>query len=525
MGAALVAGLVSMTPAVPPATAAEPVKAIDLLAPHALDDRVADDVDQTPIAVDVDGRVIGARVSATARTVDLGVAAQGTRYFVDCQAADGGDGATEAAPINTLAAASALTLAAGDEVLLKRGTTCAGALTYSGFSGEDGKRIAINAYGDPDDNAPIINGNGVPEAVRIDDGEHWEIRNLEITNKTDDASDYTTRRRGIVVALTDFGRGQDYVVSDNYIHHVWGRNQKDLGGSGGIQFEAYAGTANIPTAFDGVEVAHNEIKNVNRSGINVGSDFRRRNSVGGSIGGNPFYPWGPLHIHDNILSNVGGDAIVNQFAEGSLIENNTVWDSSNHHAGKSNNGNNAAVWSWDSDYVTFRANHIFKTVMPNGTWDGNAFDADYGTAGNLFEYNLTHENEGGFMLFCGCGGLSTDTVMRYNISLNDGAGADDHAQGPRLFFNAGQSDGEVYNNTFLLYPNVQLNKGSSGSTAVLMANNVLLAQGDVLSTQSRPSHGATTSSAAHGTHGPRVTATNSSPVSRCWTAAGLTDSR
>ncbi|MDO5737599.1 MAG: discoidin domain-containing protein, partial [Propionibacteriaceae bacterium] len=97
--------------------------------------------------------------------------------------------------------------------------------------------------------------------------------------------------------------------------------------------------------------------------------------------------------------------------------------------------------------------------------------------------NLTHENEGGFMLFCGCGGLSTDTVMRYNISLNDGAGADSHNEGPRVFFNAGQSDGEVYNNTFLLYPNVQLSKGgANGSTAVLFSNNVLLAQGDVRST-------------------------------------------
>ncbi|MDO5737271.1 MAG: right-handed parallel beta-helix repeat-containing protein, partial [Propionibacteriaceae bacterium] len=404
MGAALVAGMISLTPTLPLANAAEPVKAIDLLTPHALDGRKADDVDKTPIAVEIDGRVIGARPSTTPKMVDLSVAAKGTRHFVDCQAAAGGTGLTEASPLNTLAAASALTLAAGDEVLLKRGTTCEGALTYTGFSGEDGKRIAINAYGDAADNAPILNGKGVPETVRIDNGEHWEIRNLEITNTTGDATDYRSPRRGIVVALTDYGRGQDYQVTDNYIHHVWGENKKDLGGSGGIQFETYAGTDNVPTAFDGVKVAYNEIKNVNRSGINVGSDFRKRNSVGGSIGGNPFYPWGPLDIHDNILSNIGGDAIVNQFAEGSIIANNTVWDSSNHHGGKSNNGNNAAVWSWDSDYVTFRANHIFKTAMVPGTWDGTAFDADYGTAGNLFEYNLTHENEGGFMLFCGCGG-------------------------------------------------------------------------------------------------------------------------
>ncbi|MEO7588532.1 MAG: right-handed parallel beta-helix repeat-containing protein, partial [Arachnia sp.] len=483
MGAALVAGMVSLVPTAPQAQAAGPVSSIDLLTPHALDERVAGDGDLTPIALDIDGRIVGAKKSTQAKAVDLSVTSKGKRYFVDCQAAGGGTGILETSPLNTLVAASALTLAAGDEVLLKRGTTCVGALTYTGFSGEAGKRIVINAYGDVAANAPVINGAGVPETVRIDNGEHWEIRNLEITNKTDSASDYTTRRRGIVVALTDFGRGTDYVVTDNYVHHVWGQNKKDLGGSGGIQFEAYAGTATIPTAFDGVEIAYNDVRNVNRSGINVGSDFRKRNSVGGSIGGNDFYPWGPLHIHDNLVSNVGGDAIVNQFAQGSVIENNTVWNSANMHGGKSNNGNNAAVWSWDSDYVTFRANHIFDTRMVAGTWDGTAFDADYGTAGNLFEYNVTHDNQGGFMLFCGCGGLSTDTVMRYNVSLNDGGGADSHTEGPRVFFNAGQSDGEVYNNTFLLYPNVQLSKGgANGSTAVLFANNVFLAQGDVRST-------------------------------------------
>ncbi len=51
MGAALVAGMVSLTPTPPLANAAEHVKAIDLLTPHALDERVADDVDKTSMIV------------------------------------------------------------------------------------------------------------------------------------------------------------------------------------------------------------------------------------------------------------------------------------------------------------------------------------------------------------------------------------------------------------------------------------------------------------------------------------------
>lgn len=458
----------------------EPISSLDILQPLALDSRKAED--GTPIALKIGSRVIGARQATAPLVADLSSDLAGERYFFDCQAADGGDG-TQARPFNTLAQSQELQLGPGDQVLLKTGTECTGQLLLTG-SGTEQDKIIVDAYGDPADGRPVLNGNGVESVVRINQGEHWVIRNLEITNRTNDDQDYTTPRRGIIVALTDYGRGKDYLITNNYIHHVWGKNEKDLGGSGGIQFEAYAGDEVIPTAFDEVEISYNRIENVNRSGINVGSNFRTRPSVGPWIQDNPFFAWGPMQIHDNVLSNIGGDAIVNQFAQGSLISNNTVWNSSNHHGGKSNNGNNAAVWAWDSDYVTFRANHVFNTVMPDGTWDSTAFDSDYGTTGTTFEYNVSHDNQGGFVLFCGCGGeggISTDTVMRYNISLNDGKGGENHKEGARLFFNAGQSDGKVYNNTFLLYPGVEINAQASNATAVTYSNNVFLAQGDVRS--------------------------------------------
>lgn len=252
-----------------------------------------------------------------------------------------------------------------------------------------------------------------------------------------------------------------------------------MGGSGAIQFEAYAGPAKTPTSFGGIEVHHNTIRHVNRSGINEGSDFRSRHSVGGSINDNPFDVWAPMDVHDNIVSDVGGDAIVTQFASGTEVYNNSVWAASNFHGGKSPSGNNAAVWAWDADDVQYYNNHVFDTVMMPGTWDGTAFDSDYGTTGTTFEYNVTHDNEGGFMLFCGCGGLSTQTVLRYNMSINDGRGAEDHSSGVRVFFVAGQTDAEVYNNTFLVYPNAKIDAGSSGSSGVVYQNNVFLAQGNV----------------------------------------------
>ena len=46
---------------------------------------------------------------------------------------------------------------------------------------------------------------------------------------------------------------------------------------------------------------------------------------------------------------------------------------------------------------------------------------------------------------------------------------------------AGQADGEVYNNSFLLYPGVKLDKGLSATNASTFQNNVYLAQGAVSS--------------------------------------------
>lgn len=484
-----------------------------VLNPLAADDRRADNPDQTPIALKIPGndRVIGARISTTPPVVDA-TNSVGRDYYVDCQAnPDTEEGSIEH-PFASLQSVNVHEpFAPGDRILLKRGTVCRGLLHPRG-SGTAEASITIDAYGNPDDPKPAIHGVGQQESasadiptklksqtdkgiesavVRLFNQQYWTIRNLEITNYTGDSSDYNKRRRGVVVAAEDFGVAKGFEISDLYIHDVLGLGEKDLGGSGGIQFEAYAGPKAKPTSFTDVSVHHNRIRHVNRSGINEGSDFRTRPSVGPWINDNPFQVWGPMQVNDNIVSDIGGDAIVTQFASGTRVENNTVWDVANHHGGKSNSGNNAAVWPWDADNVQYRYNHVFDTKMPTGTWDGTAFDSDYGTTGTLFEYNVTHDNQGGFMLFCGCGGeggLSTKTVMRYNMSINDGRGGEGHVEGSRVFFVAGQTDGSVYNNTFLVYPNAKVTKGSNDKSAIAYTNNVFLAQGsvshDVASSQS-----------------------------------------
>ena len=66
-------------------------------------------------------------------------------YYLDCSASKNGSG-TQASPWNSLASVNAFTFLPGDHLLLKRGTTCNGALTPQG-SGAANFPIVIDAYG------------------------------------------------------------------------------------------------------------------------------------------------------------------------------------------------------------------------------------------------------------------------------------------------------------------------------------------------------------------------------------------
>ena len=88
------------------------------------------------------------------------------------------------------------------------------------------------------------------------------------------------------------------------------------------------------------------------------------------------------------------------------------------------NPNHAALWSWDSNNVTFRYNEAFNTSEHSiGSAVGNdsmAFDFDYGVQNCVYEYNYSHDNLGGFLMLCPGPGASVNNIARYNVSVNDG---------------------------------------------------------------------------------------------------------
>lgn len=115
--------------------------------------------------------------------------AAGSTYFVDNRAgsdcSDDGPGTSEDEPWCTFAPASALTLGAGESLLLARGASWSEQLTV-GLDGSADQPATIGAYGTGD--APRILGNDTSVGLDLTDPNHAVITGLDIGAKKADGS-------------------------------------------------------------------------------------------------------------------------------------------------------------------------------------------------------------------------------------------------------------------------------------------------------------------------------------------------
>ena len=146
-------------------------------------------------------------------------------------------------------------------------------------------------------------------------------------------------------------------------------------------------------------------------------------------------------IRNNLIEDCGGDCIKPWGAVGCLVEYNTV------NGGRRRAEDAAAgIWPWSCDNTVIQFNEVSGM---KGTHDGQAFDSDYNCTNSLFQYNYSHNNEGGFILACNHTKQlmpenigNKGTVIRYNISQNDG----EYHSGPIFEFTGSLQDTTIYNN-------------------------------------------------------------------------------
>ncbi|MFX3635945.1 MAG: hypothetical protein ACE3L7_28625 [Candidatus Pristimantibacillus sp.] len=395
-------------------------------------------------------------------------------YYVDATAGnDANDGLSAQTAWKSLSKVNAAAFGPGDQILLKAGERWTGSLKPQG-SGSANAPIVLDKYGAGA--KPVIEGQGATNVIQLYNQEHWSIGNLEITNSTPVQG--TQARSGIEVIGEDYlvGSATDIVnvstlhnihLHDLYIHDINGLHTKSINGSAAINVVVRSktdGSPNRVTKFDQVLIENNKIENVTRTGIMVNSIWYNRPQQGGSIV-NPNFPWTPatnVVIRGNEVLHVSGDGIVPHVSTGALVEHNRV-----HGYNEAEVDYNAGMWTYNGDYTLYQYNEVSggQTIK-----DGMSFDFDNGTKGIVYQYNYSHDNEGGTVLICQneSNGSVTDGVFRYNLSQND------HYQMITVCSGSNYSNMQFYNNVFYVGPGISnkmlVNQGGNGQAS--FKNNI-----------------------------------------------------
>ena len=355
-----------------------------------------------------------------------------TFYVDSAKGDDAGPGVTAEAPWKTLAKVNSSDFLPGDRILFKGGSTWKGQLAPRS-SGAEGAPIVFDRYGMGP--KPRIDGDGqVEDVIRLRNVQQIEVRNFEVTN----LGPKPAVRRGAHIFLDNFGTARHIVVSGLYIHDVNGTNgiehsHKD---NGGIVFRTVGDK--VPSRFDGLLIERNIVWKVDRSGIVAQSYHAPRTR---------WFPSLNVVIRDNYVADIGGDGIVPWATDGVVVEHNIARDC-NHRAGSYN----AGIWPWSTDNSLFQLNEAYLT---HTTLDGEGFDSDYNSRHTLFQYNYSHDNDGGFLLICTPGKRNPKenlgnigTEARYNISRNDRT---------RIFHVAGAAEQtRIYRNAIYVGPGLDV---------------------------------------------------------------------
>ncbi|OZB98360.1 Ig-like domain-containing protein [Paenibacillus sp. XY044] len=342
------------------------------------------------------------------------VMASGTTYYVDRTGGDDqNSGTSQDSAWKSLDKVNATTFSPGDKILFKAGESWNGRLWPKG-SGEEGSPIIIDKYGEG--SKPLIAGvTSELEAVFLKNQQYWEINNLEVTNRSPlpfdrDWQNPRGQRRGVYILNEEAGLLHHIHIKNLNIHDVDGSYTTR---SGGIIFDSVGSTT--PSAFDDVLIDGNMLTDVDAYGIYIGSNCILRYGMG------DLWPWVPkpyglwtpsthVTISNNTVLRAATGGIAWNVTDGAVVEHNTVGQATYL-------ATNASIWWAYSDNNLVQFNESFASV--NGAEDGHGFDVDAGNIGSLVQYNYSHDNAGGFMLFVNDTYDTINTVVRYNISQND----------------------------------------------------------------------------------------------------------
>ena len=372
----------------------------------------------------------------------------GTYYIDSTSGKDSNDGRSMQQAWKSLDKVNAVPFGPGDRILFKSGTLYSGQLHPQG-SGSAQSPIVIDCYG-PGEKPSIAAEGKFHEALLLKNQEYWEVNNLQFSNTGQMREAF---RYGVRVMSWDYGTVHHIYLKDLFVHDVNGSLiKKDAGEGHGIVWEN--GGAKVRSRFDDLRIENCHLVRTDRNGICGFVSYRDKQLLSTGV-----------VIRKNLLEDIGGDAIKLWGTDHALVEYNVV-----RGARMRCDDYAAGIWPWSSDNTVIQFNEVSGL---KGTKDGEAFDSDGFCTNTTFQYNYSHDNDGGFMLIC-CKD-SIKTVVRYNVSQND------HT---RLFHMGGPiKDIAIYNNTFYVGKGIDLDLflweggGKDWANNATVSNNIFYVDG------------------------------------------------
>ncbi len=386
--------------------------------------------------------LLAACISCAAVSVPVSVNAgeneqtAGTTYYVDSQNGDDSNSGTSMdAPWKSLNKVTNTTFLPGDKILLKSGSVWNGEWLWPKGSGTEGAPITIDKYGG--DAKPIINGMGIDRgfnysgAVHLRNQEYWEIRNLEITNDDNFDEDIDLSRpqgdnswsskdrtrNGILLIVDcdqlsaeDDGIMDHIYIEDCYVHDVDGPNDWNDTFTGGIIFNVIGSSIRPSSSFNDLRIAHNTIRKVDLLGVTGYVDTVRGNGQE-AIGPNNMWMRN-VYIGHNYFEDIAQGAIDLCDAKDAVVEYNVVDGFLERYPSFRPT---VALYPWKTENAVFQFNEVYNGPSTNA--DGSPYDMDSGLKDVVYQFNYSHNNPCGWMLYMG---KNENDIIRYNISDDGG---------------------------------------------------------------------------------------------------------
>jgi hypothetical protein len=400
----------------------------------------------------------------------LGQSASAADWYIDANnGRDRNDGTSPATAWRSLKRASEAPLEAGDSLLLKRGSAYVGCLKITAH-GTAEKPITIASYGEGA--LPLINAVGYIAGVHVLSASHVVVRDLEITGDGGAMIDGSPEKERFGVLVNAHkGKPVSHVTLRNlFIHDIYpaaGRPHE------GKKQTTYLGTGIAIRGDEADNSSHFLVEacRIERTGFKAMELARIREVL----------------VLDNHMKDIGGPAIQPGNVEDLVVRGNVV-DGSGSSLDPRMHARGSGIWPWTSKRVLIEKN-TFKHAR--GKADSCGIHIDYNCSDVVVQYNLSIDNEGGFIEILG---NNHNSVYRYNISINDGArvkgknGADQ--EGKVLWISGyvgknkpkkGPFNSYIYNNTIYVGPDSRTCFSIAPSTeGLLIANNIFHIMGDTV---------------------------------------------